>query len=288
MKTTARLVWLGVATAYIGTLVAAGAWFVLYDHQYGYPPVLGLFEFDGFVWRLRDSGHHMHLPWRFGGRYTRMLSGGIALILLIALCLFGMQRGRTEDRHARVFLHIPEIFIFWAASLAVVTIIFEISGQWSALSTPNNSVIFWGHFIGRSNGTLLSIILASTFSVSWILALTIGYSVRPEEHRIATALIVTGFGGVLMLFLWLAGSTHVMQFENSVYTARLFSGLLVLFGVFPLIIEWNRWLQRVPDDCASLCPSCKYDLRGSIAAGAAECPECGHAIPRNAQAAPLQ
>lgn len=44
-----------------------------------------------------------------------------------------------------------------------------------------------------------------------------------------------------------------------------------------LIIDHLHW--TLPPDDMPLCERCGYDLRGSIPAGATQCPECGEAIP---------
>lgn len=55
-------------------------------------------------------------------------------------------------------------------------------------------------------------------------------------------------------------------------------GILVMCVL--LVIAF-RQVTRGTRDMEGLCPSCAYDLRGSVAAGAVACPECGVAIPES-------
>jgi predicted RNA-binding Zn-ribbon protein involved in translation (DUF1610 family) len=55
--------------------------------------------------------------------------------------------------------------------------------------------------------------------------------------------------------------------------------LTALLAILPILWLWRSRSCRKLTAETSMCPSCGYDLRGSIPAGATYCPECGTAIP---------
>ena len=54
--------------------------------------------------------------------------------------------------------------------------------------------------------------------------------------------------------------------------------LLIVFAIPPVI--WLHKCIRRKSSLEHCCPNCQYDLRGTIAAGRSQCPECGAAIPQ--------
>ena len=63
------------------------------------------------------------------------------------------------------------------------------------------------------------------------------------------------------------------------YTGLVFAGTVLLWAFGPgivLLFARERYRKSL---LMRLCPKCSYDLRGTVDAGRASCPECGEAVP---------
>jgi hypothetical protein len=97
---------------------------------------------------------------------------------------------------------------------------------------------------------------------------------------VALALFVIGspvaiaFGRVYLPYLWRTSAGAIE--EEDLYPVPL--GFVVAW-VAALVADWllDRYQRRRREQRAAavLCPSCGYDLRGTIAAGSTKCSECG-------------
>ena len=78
----------------------------------------------------------------------------------------------------------------------------------------------------------------------------------------------------IWLSLWIYCTSNTPMHMPTAITALLFA--LVIFGstAIILLMEFCPWRKTIK----GYCPKCDYDLRGTIAAGRKECPECGEEI----------
>ena len=205
----------------------------------------------GCLSRLHQRGR---LP---GGAIISMAIAWAILLMSIHACfggILGYWHSVVYDvtwSNERFYRIAPQVLIFVAGALVVV----------NALRSPHWAIdriirmSLWCLMIGTA------VLLVSTA----LLAIRIA----KEKYSYANVFPYDAMGVRLNLH---------DDYVDGVYSAWFLSFSTVVWTLGALVVARMLRPRVLADADTSICRSCKYDLRGSIAAGRRECPECGQSI----------
>lgn len=207
----------------------------------------------------------------------------VATTLFVAGCLTPLLQFRKKPSLGQVRLHL-------FAALMVGTILALIGSA----ELQNDQ----GNYFSSGKSVFILAGVSGTFALGVIFALLPGLPITPRP-RIEARSIGTGITCVLILVamcmaysaifdssyvrLAVEGYRPIGRRGSIWHPYKFVPALLICCGIFAIGTAWAAW-QKQASISAGHCAGCDYDLRGTIAAGRSECPECGTAIdPRTSE-----
>ena len=256
--------------------------------------------FGGFKPLFRGEGLYGVLgfdptsPWRWSGiadySYNLYLLGWFSVFVLSAL-LFLPRRSERQSmlpakRRPTISSVIAAAFGASVLTMGFGALVLGLASQWDSLIVWINTTLSSKLAAARLPGfagalsVLVGFAVVLLMTVMWTFVLH-GLWRRRERYWQYERMTLWLMVGAVMLLI-VAGISHgaasYLDHEDGAYTG-LALGWTVLFWAWGCRIRLLFLLPRFEQSPAdTLCMACGYDLRGTMAAGRSECPECGARI----------
>lgn len=256
------------------------------------PVLVDVLGFDGFVWLLFENSSKTTIHWMWGGWYSQVLCALFGLLLLGCQLLFCIGHTTNDIDLMQRTRYLPISVIVTLHGLAFFALICGLTGAWDPLLVDLDRIaVHPGGYSPRPNYGVILLVVLSFFLIAYCVSrvcVPASQNVREMLHACRQSIYLSILWLFSGLFLTIAGLPRGLWFMQTVESIIFFSAAAAVPSLGAVI-----WLSRdVPSMIARIdrgrCPSCNYDLRGSIAGGGVTCPECGLAIPQNVEAGPLQ